>query len=76
LGIGAKRQKNGKMKFSFSDFDGLTGSTAIVPKDIKKSNPRHSIYLPLVFFLFRGRRLGCHDHFGKSWPCRKRRRLN
>ena len=52
LGLGAKRQKDGKMKFSFSDFDGLTGSTIIVPKDIKKSNPRHYIYLPLVFFLF------------------------
>lgn len=51
LGLGAKRQKNGKMKFCFSDFDGLTGWTVIVPKDIKKSNPRHFIYMPLFFFL-------------------------
>jgi hypothetical protein len=50
LGMGVKRQKDGKMKFAFSDFDGLTGFTAIVPTDIKKSNPRHSIYMPLAFF--------------------------
>lgn len=66
LGLGAKRQKDGKMKFSFSDFDGLTGSTIIVPKDIKKSNPRHYIYLPLVFFLFEAVASVFMIAFGKS----------
>jgi len=51
LGLGVKRQKNGKMKFTFSDFDGLTGGTVIVPLDLKKSNPRPYIYMPFVFFL-------------------------
>jgi hypothetical protein len=51
LGVGCKKQRDGKMKFAFSEFDGLAGGTVIVPKDLKKSNPRHYIYMPLVFFL-------------------------
>lgn len=51
LGLGCKKQKDGKMKFAFSDFDGLTGCTVIVPTDVKKNNPRHYIYMPLLFLL-------------------------
>lgn len=50
LGMQFKKKKDGKFSFSFSfSFDGLTGETMISPKDAKKSNPRHSIYMPLLF---------------------------
>ncbi len=53
LGIQWKREKDKKLHFSFSfSFDGLTGETAIAPKEGKKNNPRHFIYAPLVVFLF------------------------
>ena len=51
LGLNFKKQENGKYKFSFSEFDGFTGETKYVPKDVEKSNPRHIIYMPLVFLL-------------------------
>ncbi len=53
LGIQWKREKDDRLHFSFSfSFDGLTGETAIAPKEGKKGNPRHYIYAPLVIFLF------------------------
>lgn len=51
LGLGAKITKDGKKKMTFSSFDGLTGETRIVPKDIKTSNPKPFIYSPLFLFL-------------------------
>lgn len=52
LGIQWKREKDNHLHFSFSfSFDGLTGETAIAPKEGKKANPRHVIYSPLVIFL-------------------------
>lgn len=52
LGIQFKKKKDNKFHFSFSfSFDGLTGETLMAPKDVEKSNPRHSIYLPLLFLL-------------------------
>jgi hypothetical protein len=51
LGFSVKTDKDGKKKAGFSDFAGLTGETDIYPTDVKKSNPRHFIYLPLFFFL-------------------------
>ena len=46
-----KKDEKGKTKFAFANFDGITGETKYVPLDPKKSNPRHIIYMPLVFFL-------------------------
>ncbi len=52
LGVQWKREKDNHLHFSFSfSFDGLTGETAISPKEGKKANPRHYIYAPLVIFL-------------------------
>lgn len=51
LGIGFKKDKEGKKKFFFGNFDGITGETIIVPKDVKKSNPHPFIYFPLLFVL-------------------------
>lgn len=51
LGIGWKLGKDGKRHATVSSFDGLTGETKVVPLDAKKSNPRHMIYMPLLFLL-------------------------
>ena len=51
LGLCWKRGKDDKFKFTFSGFDGLTGETKVVPKDVEKSNPRPMIFMPLVLFL-------------------------
>ncbi len=51
LGIGFKKNKDGKKKFFLGNFDGLTGETLVTPKDTKKSNPRISIYMSLLFLL-------------------------
>lgn len=46
-----KRGKDDKFHFAFSNYDGITGETKYVPLNAEKSNPRHIIYTPLVFFL-------------------------
>jgi hypothetical protein len=51
LGIEVRKEAKGSWKPSFASFDGITGETRVTPKDIKTSNPRHFIYLPLFFFL-------------------------
>lgn len=51
LGLGFKRNKEGKMKFKAGGFDGLTGETKVVPNDIQKSNPRRIVYTPMILFL-------------------------
>lgn len=51
LGIGFKKNKDGKKKFFMGSYDGLTGETIVTPKDTKKSNPRFSIYFSLLFML-------------------------
>lgn len=51
LGFALKKQPNGKFKPRFSGFDGLTGETRVVPKDVKKSSPSASIVFPLLAFL-------------------------
>jgi hypothetical protein len=51
LGLGWKLGKDGKKHATISSFDGLTGETKVVPLDEKKSNPRHMIYMPLLFLL-------------------------
>jgi len=51
LGLAFKKQKNGKFKFSLSSFDGLTGETKVVPKDLKKSSLSAFIAFPLLAYL-------------------------
>jgi len=51
LGLGFKKNKEGKNKFYAGGFDGITGETIMVPKDVKKSNPHPAIYFPLLFVL-------------------------
>jgi hypothetical protein len=51
LGLKWTHQDNGHKKFGFGEFDGITGETRVVPLDDKKSNPRHMIYMPLLFLL-------------------------
>lgn len=51
LGFCFKRNDKDKMKFCFSNFEGITGDTKIVPLDEKKSNPKPMIYFPLLFLL-------------------------
>lgn len=51
LGVCLKKNANGKTRLSFGGFDGFTGETKAVPTDVKSSNPRHMIYMPLFFFL-------------------------
>jgi hypothetical protein len=50
LGVCIKKGAKGKTKVSFASFDGITGETKVIPTDVKKSNPRHMIYVPLFFF--------------------------
>jgi hypothetical protein len=51
LGLGYKRDKNGKASFSAGNFDGLTGETVVTPNDVKKANPHPMIIMPLIFIL-------------------------
>jgi hypothetical protein len=51
LGIGMKTNADGKRVFGVGNFDGLTGETAIVPKDKKKSNPRFMVWFGFLFIL-------------------------
>src|SRR5574344_78666 len=77
LGLNFKKQENGKFKFSFAEFDGFTGETKYVPKDVEKSNPRHIIYMPLLFLLVEviglavlvalGRSAGSHGNLSMYW---------
>lgn len=71
LGFRFKRNSGGKMKFGFGGFDGLTGETKVVPKDIQKSNPRRIIYTPLFLFLLEviGLVVWCvaAQHFEDTW---------
>jgi hypothetical protein len=66
LGFTFKKQENGKFKFGFAEFNGFTGETKYVPQDVKKSNPRHIIYWPLVFFLIEAVGLAVLIALGKS----------
>lgn len=50
LGLSFKKSK-GKWKFGFSGFDGLTGETKIVPKDIEKSTLVGVVAIPLLLYL-------------------------
>lgn len=51
LGLCFSHKADGSRKVGFASFDGLTGETRVVPLDVKKSNPRHMISMPLVLFL-------------------------
>ncbi len=51
LGLGAKKDKEGKWHFVFGKFDGLCGGTEIVPKDREKSSARAYTTIPLLFLL-------------------------
>ncbi|OPZ35199.1 MAG: hypothetical protein BWY98_00802 [Tenericutes bacterium ADurb.BinA155] len=51
FGLAFKKQPNGKFKFTISSFDGLTGETRVVPKDVKKSSLSAYIVFPLLGFL-------------------------
>jgi hypothetical protein len=44
---------NGKTKFKFSSFDGLTGETKIVPKEgmVDKANPYPYLFFGSIFFV-------------------------
>ena len=43
-------KKDGKFKFSFKDFDGLTGETTIAPKK-EKANPKLYVWFPLFLYV-------------------------
>lgn len=43
-----KKDEKSKTRFSFANYDGITGETKIVPLDVTKSNPRPYIYMPLL----------------------------
>lgn len=51
LGLGFKKDKNGKRIMTVGNFDGITGETIITPNDVKKSNPSAFIYMPLLCVL-------------------------
>ena len=40
---------DGKFKFKFKDFDGLTGETILAPKS-EKANPKPYVWFPLLFY--------------------------
>ena len=48
LGLGVKRV-DGKLKFGFHSFDGLSGETKVAPKDVKTSNVTGMIFFPILF---------------------------
>lgn len=50
LGVQFKK-KEGRLHVGFASFDGITGETVVVPRDVKKSNPTHLIYAPMLFLL-------------------------
>ena len=50
FGIGVKR-KEGKLKFGFSSFDGLTGQTKVAPMDVENSSLSAYILFPFLFLL-------------------------
>ncbi len=45
-----KKGKDGK-RFVFASFDGLTGETKIVPKDVEKSSPSGIVFFPMLGYL-------------------------
>lgn len=45
------KNKEGKTAFTLANYDGITGETIVVPRDVHTSNPRHIIYMPMLFFL-------------------------
>ncbi|MDO5329987.1 MAG: hypothetical protein Q4F15_00960 [Bacillota bacterium] len=51
LGLRLKKNEAGKWKFSFGNFEGLTGETKIVPTDIKTSSVTGLVFFPIFFFL-------------------------
>ena len=52
LGFCFYKTKEGKTKFKFASFDGLTGETKIVPKNTEKEpNPRPYLLFGTLFFL-------------------------
>ncbi|MBP5091250.1 MAG: hypothetical protein J6328_01655 [Bacilli bacterium] len=51
LGLGVKKDAEGKKKFGFMNHDGLTGDTKITPKDLEKSTASGLILIPLILFL-------------------------
>lgn len=51
LGLGVKLNKEGKKKFGYVKFDGLTGETKVSPKDKEKSRLGAYISFPILFYL-------------------------
>ena len=51
LGLGVKLNKEGKKKFGYVKFDGLTGETKVSPKDKDKSRLGAYISFPILFYL-------------------------
>lgn len=51
LGLGVKTTKEGKKKFGYVKFDGLTGETKVAPKDKEKSRLVAYISFPILFYL-------------------------
>lgn len=51
LGIGARKNKDGKWQFKAGGFDGLTGETRVIAKDREKSSLRAYVYFPLLLIL-------------------------
>ncbi len=45
-----KKDENGK-RFAFAGFDGLTGETKILPKDVDKASPAGIIFFPMLGYL-------------------------
>lgn len=52
LSVTFKKRKDKKEKrFSFASFDGLTGETKVLPKDVEKSSPAGIVFFPMLGYL-------------------------
>lgn len=51
LGLTFRKKGTSEKIFSFSSFDGLTGETKILPKDVEKSSPGLIVFFPMLGYL-------------------------
>lgn len=51
LGLTFRKKGKDKKRFAFAGFDGLTGETKILPKDVEKSSPSGIVFFPMLGYL-------------------------
>ena len=51
LGLTFRKKGTSEKRFSFASFDGLTGETKILPKDVEKSSPGLIVFFPMLGYL-------------------------